>query len=221
MLRIDETSNTLVAPQQGGFEPEAPLERTELLTLICSGWTPFAHELGRTHLRLLAIEPQPGVDLLGFDDASGRVVVMVVADRQEDPGALLGRSLLAASHVAALNAPDLEAVHEALAAAVPGETPEIVLLGSGFEPDVTLAMDWLVRRHSFDLTAHQVQVMRFGSERLLEVSQAYPAAPAEPAVALGQQFFADVMAPPAPEVAANSAPPPGAAPPPVPPAVEA
>src|SRR4051794_8207586 len=38
VLRIDETSKTLVAPQAGGLVTEAAPERDELLALIAASW---------------------------------------------------------------------------------------------------------------------------------------------------------------------------------------
>ena len=42
VLRIDETSKTLVAPQAGGFVTENAPDRDELLALVTSGWDAFA-----------------------------------------------------------------------------------------------------------------------------------------------------------------------------------
>ena len=70
-------------------------------------------------------------------------------------------------------------------------------------------MDFLVRRHGLELSAHVVQMLRFGSERLMDVSRAYPpqdpsAVPANPPA---PDFFAAVGSSiPAP---GYSAPPPG------------
>lgn len=217
MLRIDESSKTLVTPQQGGFEPEPPLERSELLALVGAGWPAFAQELGQTHLHLVAVEPAPGVDLLAFDDASGRVVVMLVGG-SEPAAALLGRAVVAAAQVAGWDAARLAGVHETLQAAVPGDSPRVLLLGGPFDPELVAAVDWLTRRHGMELNAHDVRMLRFGSERLMQVSRVYPAAPADPAA--HQAFFADVMAAPSSGPAGpNSAPPPAASPVPAPPAV--
>ena len=71
MLRIDETSKTLVAPQAGGLVTEASPDREELLALVGASWEAFAQELGLPSLKLLATEPLPGVDMLAFD-AAGR-----------------------------------------------------------------------------------------------------------------------------------------------------
>ena len=77
MLRIDETSGTLVAPQASGLM-ESPPDREELLGLITSSWDAFSAELGLSGIRLLSREPVPYVDLLGFDEARNRVVVILV-----------------------------------------------------------------------------------------------------------------------------------------------
>ena len=55
MLRIDETSKTLVAPQAGGLVTEAAPEREELLALVSSSWEAFSHELGMPNVRLVVL----------------------------------------------------------------------------------------------------------------------------------------------------------------------
>jgi hypothetical protein len=50
MLRIDESSKTLVAPQQAAFVAEAAPARDELLALVSSGWLAFSNEIGQPHL---------------------------------------------------------------------------------------------------------------------------------------------------------------------------
>ena len=204
MLRIDESSKTLVAPQAAAFVAEAPPARDELLTLVSSGWDAFSAEIGMPHLRFLTAAPEPGVDVLAFDEAAGRVAVVQVAD---EPRAALMGALVAAAEVAGWDAQDLAEVHEALTAAVPGDSPKIVLVGAGFDEQTVATMDWLVRRHGLEIVAFQVGTIRFGNERLMQVSRAYPAAEGAPAVDPAA-FFAQVgsAAPPAPGV---SAPPPG------------
>ena len=167
MLRIDETSKTLVAPQAGGLVTEASPDREELLALVGASWEAFAQELGLPSLRLLATEPLPGVDMLAFDEQAGRaVVVQVTGDTVEWQ---LYRALQAAAAVAALDAAALEAVHEALSAAVPGDTPQLVLIAGAFDPSAVSTAAWLTRRHGLDISTYAVSVMRFGNERLLSV----------------------------------------------------
>ena len=129
MLRIDETSKTLVAPQAGGLVTEASPDREELLTLVGASWEAFAEELGLPSLKLLATEPFPGVDMLAFDAQAGRAVVVQVTG--ETVEWQLYRALQAAAAVAALDAAELESLHEALTAAVPGDTPQLVLVAVG------------------------------------------------------------------------------------------
>src|SRR6266542_2451123 len=144
MLRIDESSKTLVAPQQAAFVPEAAPAREELLALVSSGWQAFAGEIGQPHVHFLAAAPEPGVDVLAFDDTAGRVAVVIVAD---DARAALAQALVAAAEVASWDAQDLAEVHESLQAAVPGDSPRVVLVGGEFDDQTVGAMDWLVRRH--------------------------------------------------------------------------
>ena len=167
MLRIDETSKTLVAPQAGGLVTAAAPDREELLALVGASWEAFAQELGLPSLRLLATEPLPGVDMLAFDEQAGRaVVVQVTGDTVEWQ---LYRALQAAATVAGLDAAALEAVHEALSAAVPGDTPQLVLIAGAFDPSALATAGWLSRRHGLDISTYAVSVMRFGNERLLSV----------------------------------------------------
>ena len=167
MLRIDETSKTLVAPQAGGLVTEASPDREELLALVGASWEAFAQELGLPSLRLLATEPVPGVDMLAFDKEAGRaVVVQVTGDTVEWQ---LYRALQAAAAVAALDAAQLESVHESLSAAVPGETPQLVLVAGAYDPSALATAGWLHRRHGLDISTYAVSVLRFGNERLLSV----------------------------------------------------
>jgi hypothetical protein len=167
VLRIDETSKTLVAPQAGGLVTEGSPDREELLALVGASWEAFAQELGLPALKLLATEPLPGVDILAFDAQAGRaVVVQVTGDTVEWQ---LYRSLQAAATVAALDAAQLESVHEALAAAVPGDSPQLVLIAGAYDPSALSTAEWLTRRHGLDISTYAVSVMRFGNERLLSV----------------------------------------------------
>ncbi len=105
--------------------------------------------------------------MLAFDEQAGRaVVVQVTGDTVEWQ---LYRALQAAAAVAALDAAQLESVHEALAAAVPGDSPQLVLIAGAFDPSALATADWLTRRHGLDISTFAVSVMRFGNERLLSV----------------------------------------------------
>ena len=167
MLRIDETSKTLVAPQAGGLVTEASPDRDELLALVGASWEAFAQELGLPSLKLLATEPLPGIDMLAFDQEAGRAVVVQVTG--ETVEWQLYRALQAAAAVAGLDAAQLEAVHESLAAAVPGETPQLVVVAGAYDPSALATAGWLSRRHGLDISTYAVSVLRFGNERLLSV----------------------------------------------------
>jgi hypothetical protein len=172
VLRIDETSKTLVAPQAGGLVTEATPDRAELLELLASSWTTFAAELGHASLRLLAAEPAPGIDLLAFDEQAGRAVVVLVAD---DAGPHdVGRALAAAASVSSWDTALLRAVHESLADSVPGDSPQVVLIAGGFDAAARGTVDWLARRHGVELSCFAVAFLRFGSERLLTVRREFP-----------------------------------------------
>ena len=124
MLRIDETSGTLVAPQASGLV-ESPPDREELLGLVTASWDAFAGELGLTGVRLLSREPVPYVDLLGLDEERNRVVVILVTGDTVEWQ--LGRALGAAADVASWDRErllsvdtELEARRQGVAGARPG-----------------------------------------------------------------------------------------------------
>jgi hypothetical protein len=169
VLRIDETSKTLVAPQAGGLVAEAAPDREELLALVGSSFEAFAAELGMPHAKLVAHEPAPGADLVAFDESDGRAVVLhVTGDTVEWQ---LARALGAAAEVASWDAARLAEVSEALQAVVPGDSPRLVVLAGGYDPRALATIDWLSRRHGIEISAFSVSVLRFGAERLLSVSR--------------------------------------------------
>ena len=167
LLRIDETSGTLVAPQAGGLVTENSPERDELLALVAASWAAFAQEMGMPSLRLVATEPAPGVDLLAFDEHSGRAVVLFVTG--ETVEWQVSRALAAAADVASWDAARLAAVSDALEAVVPGDSPQLVLIAGGYDPRAVATLEWLSRRHGVEASSFSVSVLRFGNERLLSV----------------------------------------------------
>jgi hypothetical protein len=169
VLRIDETSKTLVAPQAGGLVTEAAPDREELLTLMTASWEAFVAELGLPHLKLVALEPVPGADLLAFDESEGRAVVLHVTG--ETVEWQIARALAAAADVASWDAAKLAAVHETLEAVVPGDSPRLVLVAGGFDPRALATVDWLSRRHGVEVSAFSISILRFGTERLLNVAR--------------------------------------------------
>jgi hypothetical protein len=172
LLRIDETSNTLVAPQAGGLVTEANPDRTELLALLAASWQAFALELGHASLRFVAAEPVPGLDILAFDEQAGRAVVVQVTAGVDT--AEVGRGLAAAAQVASWDATALAAVHDSLSAVVPGDSPQVVLIAGGFDPSTVATVEWLARRHAVELSCFAVSFLRFGAERLLTVRREFP-----------------------------------------------
>ena len=173
MLRIDETSKTLVAPPAGGLVTEVSPDRDELLALVCSSWEAFAGELGQPSLRFVTQGSAPGLEVLAFDAEAGRAVVVGVASEVAD--AQLTQALSGAAWVAAMDAAQLAAVHESLQAAVPGDSPQIVLLASAFDARTLTTVDWLTRRHGLEISCFVLSVFRFGNERLLSIRREYPA----------------------------------------------
>jgi hypothetical protein len=172
VLRIDETSNTLVAPKAGGLVTEVNPDRAELLSLLAASWEAFSAELGHSSLRFVAAEPVGGIDILAFDESAGRAVVVQVTSGVEFSE--LGRSLAAAAQVASWDAAALEAVSESLSATVPGDSPQVVLIAGGFDAATIATVDWLARRHGVELSCFAVSFLRFGAERLLTVRREFP-----------------------------------------------
>jgi hypothetical protein len=167
VLRIDETSGTLVAPQASGLVQESPPDREELLALVTSSWEAFAGELGLPGVKLLAREPVPYVDLLGYDDESHRlVVILVTGDTVEWQ---LGRALGAAAEVSGWDKQKLEEAHESLADVEPGESPALVLVAGGYDERALATIEWLSGKHGVPISAYTVAMVRFGGERLLSV----------------------------------------------------
>jgi len=213
VLRIDETSKTLVAPQAGGLVTGSTPEREELLALVGASWEAFAHELGMPTLRFLAAEAMPGADILAFDEKAGRAVVVQVTG--ETVEWQLVRSLQAAAAVAAMDAAQLAGLHEALEAAVPGDSPQLVVIAGAFDASALATAAWLSRRHGVEISTFSVSVLRFGNERLLSV-QREPRDGQSPDPASEVQWMLTgeqpaKAAPVAPAVpAASSTPPPGA-----------
>ena len=172
MLRIDETSKTLVAPPAGGLVTDVSPDRDELLALVCSSWEAFAGELGQPSLRFVVQGQAPGLEVLAFDEQAGRAVIVGVATEVTDTQ--LSQALSGAASVAAMDAAALANVHESLTAAVPGDSPQIVLLASSFDTKTVTTVDWLTRRHGLEISCFVLSVFRFGSERLLSIRREYP-----------------------------------------------
>jgi hypothetical protein len=206
VLRIDETSRTLVAPPAGGLITEGSPDRGELLALLTASWDAFSAELGHTSLRLAASEPIPGLDILAFDEQAGRAVVVQVTSAVEFSE--VGRGLAAAAQVASWDAAALSAVHPSLSATVPGDSPRVVLIAGGFDAATVATVEWLARRHGVELTCFAVSFLRFGAERLVTVQREFPPREAhvpDPAAEV-QQLLGDVGVA---TMGASSTPPPG------------
>jgi hypothetical protein len=167
VLRIDETSGTLVPPQAAGLVQETPPDREELLGLITASWEPFAGELGLSGVRLLSREPVPYIDLLGYDEDNGRVVVILVTGDTVEWQ--LGRALGAAADVASWDRARLAAAHDDLEDVDPSTPPALVLVAGGYDPRALTTIDWLATRHDVPVSAYSVSVVRFGTERLLSI----------------------------------------------------
>jgi hypothetical protein len=196
MLRIDESSKTLVAPETAELVPDEALSRDELHALISSGWDAFAAEIGLAHVKAVAPTPAPGIDLLAVDTSDNRPVIVTVAEGHVVES--LDRMLAAAATVADWDADRLGAMHEALQ---PDDSPKHVVVGAEFDAGAVTIVDWLDRR-GIGIHGFAVEVSKRGNERMMNVVRVYPA----PAEAAEPDFVAAVEP-------TNSAPPP---PPPAP-----
>ena len=166
MLRIDENSGTLVAPQASGLV-ESPPDREELLGLITASWDAFSAELGLSGIRLIAREPVPYVDLRGYDEPNHRIVVILVTGDTVEWQ--LGRALGAAADVASWDEGRLEEIEASLEGVNAHQSPSLVLVAGGYDPRALTTIDWLANRHEVPVFAYTVAMVRFGGERLLTV----------------------------------------------------
>jgi len=166
VLRIDENSGTLVAPQASGLV-ESPPDREELLGLITASWDAFSAELGLSGIRLIAREPVPYVDLLGYDEPNQRVVVILVTGDTVEWQ--LGRALGAAADVASWDKERLQEIEASLEGFDGRQSPSLVLVAGGYDPRALTTIDWLATRHDVPVFAYTVAMVRFGGERLLTV----------------------------------------------------
>jgi len=166
VLRIDENSGTLVAPQASGLV-ESPPDREELLGLITASWDAFSAELGLSGIRLIAREPVPYVDLLGYDEPNHRIVVILVTGDTVEWQ--LGRALGAAADVASWDQERLEEIEGSLEGVDAHQSPSLVLVAGGYDPRALTTIDWLANRHEVPVFAYTVAMVRFGGERLLTV----------------------------------------------------
>jgi hypothetical protein len=195
MLRIDESSKTLVAPDAAELVPDEAPSRDELHALISSGWDAFAAEIGLAHVKAVAPTPAPGIDLLAVDTSDHRAVIVTVAEGHVTES--LNRMLAAAATVAGWDADHLGAMHEALE---PDDSPKHVVIGAEFDAGAVTVVDWL-DRHNIGIHGFAVEVSKRGGERMMNVVRIYPA----PAEAAEPEFVAAVEP-------TNSAPPPPPAP---------
>jgi hypothetical protein len=98
-----------------------------------------------------------------------------------------------------------------LEAAVPGDSPRLVVVAGGYAPRALTTLDWLSRAHGLAVSAFSVSVLRFGAERLLSVvREPRESQAAEPAAEVQWMLSGTAPAAPAAPVAPGlaSAPPP-------------
>lgn len=198
MLRIDETSKTLVAPEASAPVPEEAPARDELHALICGGWDAFAGEIDQPQLKAVGAAPEPGIDILAVDQDAGRAAVVIVADGPADEA--LTRGLAAAASVASWDADKLGALSESLQSVTEGDAPKIIIVGARFSAADHVTYGYLADRHRMDISAYGIEVTRHGSDRMMDIVSTFPVtAIAEP------DFFTQVdpsdSTPPPPPVA--------------------
>ena len=181
MLRIDESSKTLVAPESTEFVPDAPPARDELHALITAGWDAFAAEIGQPRLKAVGAAPEPGIDLLAVDVEAGRATVVIIGEGAGKSST--GRAMAAAASVASWDADKLGALHELLQGVTPGDSPKMLIIGPAFDAEATRLADWLTQKHGMDISAYSIETLRRGEERMMNAKPTYPAPPAPPIVA--------------------------------------
>ena len=112
--------------------------------------------------------------------------------------------------MASWDAAALSAVHESLSAAVPHDSPQVVLIAGGFDAATVATVEWLARRHGVELSCFAVSFLRFGSERLLTVRREFPPREANaPDPAAEVQQLLGEQVPSVGVATTTSAPPPG------------
>ena len=105
--------------------------------------------------------------------------------------------------MAGWDAATLSGMGEARGAAVPGESPRLILIAPEWDDPTIAAVEWLDRKHNLEIKAHRIGMVRFGAERLLTVDPAVaggaaaPAAPDPAADFFAHMGPAPVDAPPA------------------------
>ncbi len=203
MLRIDESSKTLVAPESNEFVPEAPPARDELHALITAGWDAFAAEIGQPRLKAVGAAPEPGIDLLAVDVEAGRATVVIVGEGAGKSS--MGRAMSAAASVASWDADKLGALHELLQGVTPGDSPKMLIVGPAFDAEAIRLADWLTQKHGMDITAYSIETLRRGDERMMNAKPSYPAPPAPPIVATVDASQSAPPPPPAPAPAPQAA----------------
>jgi hypothetical protein len=177
MLRIDESSKTLVAPEASELVPDEALTRDELHALITAGWEAFAAEIGLPRIKAVGPVADADIDLLCMDVDAGRISVVIVGEGAGKSST--GRALSAAAHVASWDADKLGALHELLQGATPGDSPRMLIVGPKFDEEATRLADYL-GKHDMDISAYHVEVMKKGGERMMTVKQSYPPLPPAP-----------------------------------------
>ncbi|MEA2124148.1 MAG: hypothetical protein QOI80_930 [Solirubrobacteraceae bacterium] len=192
MLRIDESSKTLVAPEAAELVPDEALGRDELHALISAGWDAFAAEIGLSHVKAVAPTPAPGIDLLAVDTSDHRSVIVTIAEGHVSES--LNRMLAAAATVAGWDADRLGAMHEALQ---PDDSPKHVVIGAEFDAGAVTLVDWL-DRHNIGIHGFAVEVSKRGAERMLSVVRIYPAPTQEPQIVASVEPTNSAPPPPPP-----------------------
>ena len=151
VLRIDETSKTLVAPQAGGLVTEANPDRDELLALL-------GGLLGGLRRGARASEPAPGGHRARARRRPARVR-RAGRPRRRRPG---DRTTSSSARSAARSPPPPRSragtpprsppSTSRSSAAVPGDSPQVVLIAGGFDAATVATVEWLARRHGVEVS---------------------------------------------------------------------
>lgn len=187
MLRIDDTSKTLVPPRPGTLKTESLRERQDLQELIVNSWDVVAGELGFPDLRLLGKEIIPHascadrIDILAFDETDGRPAIIELKRDRSRLHLLQGLSYAGmvdtwttADYARLLEGNDDEDLRNSIEARDATASPAVILIAEQFEPEVILAANWLHSKHEVDIYCFSLKLFGFGEDLHLTVQRDFP-----------------------------------------------
>jgi hypothetical protein len=187
MLRFDTDGRTLAPLKETNLKEAQILERTDLQAAIVQSWEAFCAELGIEDLHFIGEEVLPHdscadrIDILAMEGGGRPVVIELKRHRNKL------QLLQAISYAAMVSGWDAPRFRRALGATsaeadiaelladdnLQLDTPRVVLIAEGFEPEVILAADWL-SGFGVDIAAYAINLVRHGGETLMSIDQRFP-----------------------------------------------